>query len=375
MVKWLNLLTKNNIQNPVIIDFKVINKDRLVYIESKRPLNEGVPKILDLENHVSGQLINEIVENAFKLIIENDNIWIGCRDKIIKHNIKTGTNKFYTLKYPIIIMASNNPVDNFLVEFKDRLSDSKEPSNFAKVSISDVLLTDKNVWVGTVPIENPFWKLGGIMHYGGGILLFSKKGIPLLRFYKRKEDVNLISNRVYSINFINGYLWVVTDEGITIIDENGNLGNHLTKENSLPTGVRFLRGIEDTIWVSTIGDIIWTEVPEIGKGNSLADLIKWKRCNQWEVQEYDPITRKWDSLYPIDGKGKISCMYANCFREFKKKIYIGTQQGITVFDRANNQLSNIGLQEDLPDKNIINIDFLGENIIVGTDNGLYFRKN
>ena len=324
----------------------------------------------DDENSISDNTIISFSED------QNGNIWIGTKngfinrydpvlDKFTKWEIKSDLTKenpiniIHVDKDNLIWMGtyrsglyrlnpSNGKIDHWVMNAKDPTSIS---GNYVSSIIEDEL---GNFWIGTFFGLNKFNPNKSVSRFE--------------RFYLEKDNPNSLSdNLIWGITQLKidkNKFFIGTANNITVLETDKEKFSRILISN--PAQLQFGTGSGVVIEENINGEqIIWT--------NSYAGLIRYN-VSQNKFYRYLPDKTNPNSI--------ASYQINKIFKDRSGVLWAATNKGLSFFTQKNNKFNNSFLNKQfdfesarLNSQNTTALLKTNDgNLIVGTDNGLYFSN-
>ncbi len=260
---------------------------------------------------------NSLKTSDIKAVYQDESgiIWAGTeKGGLSKIDPKTGRIQTYL----------NNPDNN-----------KSLPSN---VVLSVVKANDNNLWIGT---------------YGGGLSLFNKNTAEFTTISEIPDTANKkTSNVVWALHpDLSGKLWVGTwGAGLQLFNhetntfENYNIVEQGSQSNNSVLSI--CRDFQGFFWVGTYGD---------------------------GLKKINPITRE---VYHFRHEDNVSSSLIDnvvqvVFEDHERNLWVGTKDGLDLFDRKNETFSHYSTLDGLPN-NVINgiLQDDNHNLWISTNKGI-----
>lgn len=380
-----------------------------------------------------------IVNNEIKKIVEdhNKNLWIGTKDGISKMNLNDNTITNYTKDncklnylniYDICVSSSGKVVivtedgmsiydenndDFILLDYKkykkfsslqsveddyiygvcdgiifkmnletldaDGIVSENLYENLSNDTISDILVEDNNIWIGTTT--------KGVYKYDleSHEIIYNKK-----YFKEESSDISYKINQIYKYN--DEEIFIATENGLISYDKDGNestykhssYDKYSIANNSVITMMEDESGL---MWIGTYsgistfrpnqGVIHYGKKPNSEGQSLLGNIIHgiyedeegklWIGCSGYGVTILDRKNNTYEYL-TRDGNKSISSNDIFDIKGNKEKIFIATNCGIDIIDRATRQKTNISSELSSSIVHCIYVD--DDNLWVGTEQGV-----
>ena len=347
------------------------------------------------ENTISNNMISSLVEDRKK------NLWIGTDGGLNKMDLKTGNITRYLVSEEDKL-HSNTVVDELLIDSKGRLwvctingLNLYDSENDTFIKVATDYLENKGIQDITEDGHGNIW-----VSTRDGLFKYNHEEKSVDSFYHDENDENTVSeNNIFSLDYSNGKLWIGTKTGgLNIM----NLKDYSIKKyvhddsnhKSIPSNLirDILRDKNGDIWLATDqGLALFNEDSETFDtytkdtdkytlvDNNVINLYQDNQGVIW-VGTFSGISKFFPSndfkVYrndPTDDNSLSSSSVCGIYEDDEGNVWVGTfNAGINKIGEnyVHRFLNNVNDTNSLSSNRIKDITGIGNEIWIATDNGL-----